>query len=62
MGRYYVKDQHVLANCGTREEPEWIPGIVEELTFSQYRPYGIRLERESWGADILVLSCVIRDC
>lgn len=32
--RYYPKDTKVLANCGTRKEPEWIPGIVLERLFN----------------------------
>jgi len=51
MGRYYVKNQAVLANCGTRDEPDWIPGIVIELTFDQYRPYRVKLEQESDDKD-----------
>jgi len=49
MGRYYVKNQTVLANCGTKDEPVWIPGVVIELTFDQYRPYQVRLESKSDG-------------
>lgn len=52
MGRYYVKGQEVLANCGTKDEPDWIPGIVIELTFCQYRPYQVRLEKESAGKNV----------
>jgi hypothetical protein len=49
MGRYYVKNQPVLASCGTKDEPDWIPGTVTDLTFCQYRPYRVTLERESDG-------------
>lgn len=53
--RYYVKDQKVLANCGTRDEPDWIPGKVIEtadrLLVGNSHPYRVRLERESDGKD-----------
>ena len=63
MGRYYVKDQEILANCGTRDVPDWISGIVIELTFDQHRPYQVRLERASDGDDTWYFppSCIIDD-
>lgn len=54
-GRYYNIDQRVLANCGTRKEPEWIPGIVidiEKTHGAVTRPYQIRLERMSDGRTV----------
>ena len=51
MGRrFYVKGQQVIANCGTKEEPEWIPGIVLEVYPYAARPYEIKLEQPSEGA------------
>lgn len=51
--RYYTAGQFVLANCGTRQEPEWIPGRVIEVYPLYYdgitHPYRIELERESDG-------------
>lgn len=63
MGRYYVKDQEILANCGTRDEPDWIPGVVIELIFDQCRPYQVKLEQASDGNDTWYFPpfCIIDD-
>ena len=60
--RYYVKDQPVLANCGDRHDPDWIPGVVINVDFS-HRPYQIELERPSDGQTIwyFAASLVIDD-
>jgi len=49
--RYYAKGQNVLANCGTKEEPEWIPGVVLSSHCGYGRPYQIKLEQENDGLD-----------
>ena len=59
MSRYYVKGQEILANCGTREKPDWIPGVVTELLFSQYQPYEVKLERKSDGEDTWYFSAFL---
>lgn len=51
--RYYHKDQRILANCGTRREPDWIPGIVvedhDDGSAWTTNPYVVELDEESDG-------------
>ena len=45
----YVIGERVLANCGTRKQPDWIPGLVIDRQISQYQPVMVRLDEESDG-------------
>jgi hypothetical protein len=49
--KYFKVGQNVLANCGSRRHPDWIPGTVTEVTDSVNYPYRVRLERPSDGKD-----------
>lgn len=52
--RVYVKDQRVLANCGTKDAPDWIPGVVierDDFGRGGNRPCLVKLDRPSDGSD-----------
>lgn len=54
--RVYVKGQRVLANCGTKDKPDWIPGVVverEDFGRGGNRPCRVKLDvpsddRDEW--------------
>lgn len=61
--RYYVKGQTILANCGTKDAPNWMPGTITDTIISQYYPYEVELEQECDGNKIWYFpaSCIVDD-
>ena len=49
--RYYDDGERVLANCGSRTEPRWQPGLVLEREGAPYSRDSVlvRLDREDDG-------------
>ena len=48
--RVYAVGENVLANCGTKKQPDWIPGIVISREIGQ-KPCYVKLTRPSDGSD-----------
>lgn len=52
--RIFQIGERVLANCGTRNMPQWIHGVVLDVydTNSLARPYQIKLDRANGGKTV----------